>query len=103
MGMVDPPDCLSATVVQYCFGNWGNGGFWQAQYPLTKESSKWTAGSAIRGAQKIITSMADGSCKKMSPSALAIGTNWRLGTAAAPFVASTLVVNDTTKYLWDEL
>lgn len=98
MGMIDPPDCLSASVVQYCFGNWGNGGFWQGQYVLTKDSSRYTAGAAIRGADKVIVSMSDGSAKKMNASALAAGTNWRMGST---FTAATLVVNDTSKYLWD--
>lgn len=101
LAAVDPPDCQSAVVTQYCFDNWGNNTVWTNTTGVnikTVAAGRLTGGNALRGAEQCIVSMADGSAKKMKASALAAGTNWRQDTT---FNGSTLVVNDNSKYLWD--
>lgn len=90
---VDPPDCNS--IPQLCFGNWGTGTF--SDHYLTYENGNQTGGVGVRCNDGTIVVFADGHAARLAIGALAAGTNWRKGIAGG-----SVVMNDETKYLWDD-
>ncbi len=93
IGKVEPPDVT--TPPQYGFGNWGVGSFWDTRLP-TFEAGKLTGGMSVRANNGTIVTFLDGHASRMSVGALAAGTTWTKTTAEA-----SVVVNDESKYLWD--
>ena len=96
-GIVDQPDCANAP--SWCFDNWGVGSFWGDPASVgikTFEAGKLTGGVSFRVSGKATVAFADGSVRKMSPGALAAGTNWSMGQAS-----SGIRVIEEEKYLWD--
>jgi prepilin-type N-terminal cleavage/methylation domain-containing protein len=92
-----PADC--ATIPYYCFDNWGVGSAFgdPSVLGLTKdEAGKNTGGNSFRATKNSVVGFLDGHAKKMSPGALAAGTNWTPTTNA-----SSVTVVDRAKYIWD--
>jgi len=94
---VEVPHC--ATLPQWCFDNWGLGGFYDVTY-LKKNvtAGSLTGGTSLRGPGNAIVTWTDGHVSTQSPGALAAGTNWTKTVANG-----SVVVNDVTKYVWDTL
>jgi len=96
--IVDPPDCGHAP--NWCFDNWGVDSFWGLDDYVgikTFEAGKLTGGVSFRSGEKATVGFADGSVRKMSPGALAAGTNWTKTIQAAD-----IQTTDVEKYLWDD-
>jgi prepilin-type N-terminal cleavage/methylation domain-containing protein/prepilin-type processing-associated H-X9-DG protein len=94
--IVDTPDCYS--IAQYCFDNWGTGGFWDDTYLLKNEAAgSRTGGMSLRGGQQAVVAWADGHVAAKSAGAMAAGTTWNRNSTTAD-----VVINDVTKYLWDD-
>lgn len=91
---VDSPDCYH--IPQWCMDSWGVNSFYQTQLHLPEVAGGLTGGNSLRAANNNITSFVDGHTKKMQAGALAVGTNWTRTTDHA-----SVVINDTTRYLWD--
>jgi len=94
IGTVEAPDCYT-TPDYWCGGGWGTDSFWSDQVPSEQEG-KWTGLNAPRANGQIPTTFTDGHTSKLSPGALARGTNWTKDTPAA-----SIVVTDASQYLWD--
>jgi prepilin-type N-terminal cleavage/methylation domain-containing protein/prepilin-type processing-associated H-X9-DG protein len=92
--MMDPVDC--ATIPSYCIGNWGAGSQWGPIVQNNEIAGALTGGNSLRASEGVMVAFVDGHAKKLRPGALAAGTNWSRTTASG-----TVVVNDTTKYVWD--
>jgi prepilin-type N-terminal cleavage/methylation domain-containing protein len=96
-GVVDPPDCSDTP--SWCFDNWGIGSFWErADYVGIKSfaAGKLTGGVSFRNAEKATVAFGDGSVRKVSPGALAAGTNW-----TKTINSGDIRMIDKEKYLWD--
>jgi len=92
---VEVPDCLS--IAQWCFDNWGKGGFYDTTYLKGNYAAgALTGGNSVRGAELTVVAWADGHVAAKKPGALAAGTNW-----TKEFASSALVTNDKSKYVWD--
>lgn len=91
---VDAPDC--GDIQQYCMSSWGTGTFYSTSMQLTTVEGGLTGGVSTRAANQAIITFVDGHAKKMSPGALAAGTNW-----TPTRVATSVTFTDITKYLWD--
>jgi len=91
---VDSPDCWH--IADWCLDSWGTSGFYQSTLLLPNVAGALTGGNSIRAANNSIVSFVDGHTKKMAPGNLAAGTNWN-----TTVVNSSVVINDTSKYLWD--
>lgn len=96
--IVDPPDC--ATSISWCFDNWGVGSFWNDEgfMGINFTAGGLTGGTSFRNAEKATVGFADGSVRKLSPGALAAGTNW-----TRTLNSSALTITDREQYIWDEL
>lgn len=95
--IVDPPDCR--TRADWCFDGWGVGSFWGDPALMgikSYEAGSLTGGTSLRAAEKATVGFADGSVRKLSPGALAIGTNWN-----RTINASAVQLIDKSQYLWD--
>lgn len=93
---VEVPDCL--TIPQWCFDNWGTGGFYDVTYLRGNEpAGARTGGNSIRGGNQMVVTWADGHTTPKSAGAMAAGTNWTRTTASA-----SVVVNNVNNYLWDD-
>jgi prepilin-type N-terminal cleavage/methylation domain-containing protein/prepilin-type processing-associated H-X9-DG protein len=96
---VDSPHCT--TIPQWCFGNWGSN---SGNFVFTLGNNNKiaagvrTGGNSLRHGQQTVVAWLDGHVTPRSPGQLGQGTNWGMNVDA-----STVVVNDVTKYLWDEL
>jgi len=93
LALADSPICKNEPNYQ-CAGGWGSGGFW-ANYVVGQPEGEYTGGVAFRAGTMGIAVMCDSHAKKMSPGAMAAGTNWRPGIAEA-----NVVLTDPTKFLW---
>jgi len=94
---VDSPHC--ATIPQWCFGDWGTGGFFDATYlKKNEQAGARTGGVSLRGPGNAVVTWCDGHVSTKSPGSLASGTNWTRTTAS-----SSVVINDLTKFVWDLL
>ncbi len=91
---VDPPDC--ASIVPYCFDNWGTGGFWQNTSGLKDyESGNLTGSVTLRKSGNANCAFADGHVKFIQPGQAAVGTNW-----SKTLPSSQLKQTDKTVYQW---
>ena len=100
LGLAEMPTCESDPKV-WCTDGWGVDSWYATTYIKNDASGsegKYTGGVAPRSNGMVTVSFCDGSTKKLSPGALAAGTNWNKNISS-----SAIVVNDTTKYLWDDL
>lgn len=87
------PDCIQVPG----YGSWGvNSVSGWTSTDLSKGAL--TSGVAARKANQTVTSFADGHAAIMAPARLAVGTNWTPTRAS-----NTTVINDVTKYMWDNL
>jgi len=94
--IIESPDCYS--IAQYCFDNWGTGGFWDTTYLLKNEAAgSRTGGVSLRGGNQAVVAWADGHVAAKSAGALAAGTTWNRNSKT-----SEVMINDVTKYLWDD-
>jgi prepilin-type N-terminal cleavage/methylation domain-containing protein/prepilin-type processing-associated H-X9-DG protein len=94
--IVDSPDCYS--IAQYCFDNWGTGGFWNDTYLLGNEAAgARTGGVSLRGGNQAVVAWADGHVAAKSAGALAAGTTWNRNSTV-----NDVKIDDVTKYLWDD-
>jgi len=92
---VESPDCYS--IPQWCFDNWGKGGFYDVTYLKGNYAAgALTGGNSVRGAELTVVAWADGHVAAKKPGALAAGTNWN-----KTLPVGSLVQNDKTKYVWD--
>lgn len=92
---VEVPDCL--TIPQWCFDNWGTGGFYDATYLRQNEAAgARTGGMSLRAGNQGVVTWVDGHASAKTAGAMASGTNWNRTRAS-----SSVVVNDLNKYLWD--
>lgn len=94
-GLVDAPDCLGERASLLCVDNWGANSAWAGLLD-TEEKGRLTAGMTLRTTKKATVAFTDGHVKRLTPGAMAIGTNWSTTTNS-----SALVVNDRSKYMWD--
>lgn len=99
---VEVPDCITYTseTGNLCWNNWGKNDFFvndvSAGEGVQKvEAGANTGGVALRNGKAIVTFL-DTHTKRMDPTQLAAGTNWRPNNDA-----SDTVMNDSTRYLWD--
>lgn len=92
---VEVPHC--ATIVQWCFDNWGDNGFYSDTYLNNNEAAgAFTGGMSLRHGKQAVVAWADGHVSSRSAGQMAAGTNW------TPTIDSAnTVVIDSTKYLWD--
>jgi len=97
LGLAEIPDC--ATNVNFnCIDGWGNDGPY-AQSISKVDEGKYTGGNAPRKSNQITVAWTDGHTKLMNKGALAGGTTWKdLGTGVP---ASSITINDASKYVWD--
>jgi len=96
--IVDPPDCTDTP--SWCMDSWGVDSFWGLDDYVgikTFEAGKLTGGVSFRASEKATVGFADGSVRKMSPGALAAGTNWTKTTQSVD-----VKITDYEKYLWDD-
>lgn len=93
---IDSVDCNN--IPNWCMSGWGKGSLYDTggMNLAQKEWGKFTGGNSLRAAGNHIVSFVDGHTKKLSPGALSVGTNWNFNA-----LESAVVINDTTKYLWD--
>jgi prepilin-type N-terminal cleavage/methylation domain-containing protein/prepilin-type processing-associated H-X9-DG protein len=95
---IDSPHC--ATIPQWCFGDWGSnsGNFVFVLGDNNKEAAGVrTGGNSLRHGNQMVIAWADGHVAAKSSGQMAAGTTFNRLNAA-----STTVVNDVTKYLWDD-
>jgi prepilin-type N-terminal cleavage/methylation domain-containing protein len=93
---IDSPHC--STIPQWCFDNWGTGGFYDATYLKQNEAAgARTGGMSLRAGNQAVVTWADGHASAKAAGAMAAGTNWNRTLAS-----SSTVVNDESKYLWDD-
>ena len=93
---VEPPDCN--TIPEYCFTNWGDGGFFTGSNygKNSKTAGAYTGFVSLRKTGNALVAFGDGHSKAMSPGALSAGTTWSFTTNV-----NNVVVNDRSKYMWD--
>jgi prepilin-type N-terminal cleavage/methylation domain-containing protein/prepilin-type processing-associated H-X9-DG protein len=98
---VDTPHCT--TIPQWCFGNWGTGGFWDTTYltttvgqPGIEAAGARTGGMSLRAGNQANVTWTDGHTSTKAAGAMALGTNW---TRTQP--NGNVVINDLNKYVWD--
>jgi len=91
--LADTPFCYNEPNFN-CTGGWGSGGFWN-NYVTVAQDGQLTGGVAFRAANQGIVAFCDGHAKKLSPGAIAAGTNWNPNIAE-----SNIQLTDPTKYLW---
>jgi len=92
-GTVEVPNC--GPIPQACASNWGVGSF--CNTCTTYEAGNTTGGMAVRAGGQSIVSFMDGHVKAMTPSALAIGTNW---SKTLPQANLTWTAQYPASYLW---
>jgi len=95
---VDSPHCN--TLPQWCFGNWGSnsGNFVFTLGDNNKEAAGVrTGGNSLRHGTQSVVAWTDGHVSSTSPGRLGQGSNWTRTTDA-----NSVVINDVTKFLWDE-
>lgn len=94
---VDAPDCYFIT--QWCLAGWGGGAssFFEGTLKLTPVQGGRTGGVSFRLANLATVGWSDGHTKRVSAGFLSQGTNW------SPTAPEGVRINDTTKYVWDNL
>jgi len=97
LGLAEIPDCATNTAYN-CIDGWGNDGPY-AQSISKIEEGKYTGGNAPRKANQILVAWTDGHASWKPKSALAAGTTWKDLATGVP--ASSITINDISKYLWD--
>jgi prepilin-type N-terminal cleavage/methylation domain-containing protein/prepilin-type processing-associated H-X9-DG protein len=101
---VDSPYC--GNIPQYCFDNWGitTDGTWFTFANGVYENGAYTGGVSLHANNGAIVAFVDGHVKRLSLGDLAAGTNFRYDPSTNTGTnTGDLVVNDTTKYIWDNL
>jgi prepilin-type N-terminal cleavage/methylation domain-containing protein/prepilin-type processing-associated H-X9-DG protein len=99
--MVNVPVCDATTWYKnICFygASWGTGSYIAAMLGNKEVPGALTGGSSLRAANGHIVVFADGHVKKLQSGGLAAGTNYNKTLPQA-----SVVVNDLSKYLWDDL
>jgi len=93
---IDSVDCNN--IPNWCLSGWGHNSFYDnGGLNLAQQSyGKYTGGNSLRAAGNSITTFVDGHTKKLAPGNLAVGTTWNINANE-----SSVVINDTSKYLWD--
>ncbi len=92
---VDAPDCYS--IPQWCLAGWGGAGFFENTLKLTTVQGGRTGGVSFRHANLATVGWVDGHVKRSSAGFLAQGSNW------TPTRPEGVLLQDTTKYVWDNL
>lgn len=103
-GWVDNGSGLAEAITPQSWCNfvspgWRNSWGYQSQPGVTAAAGGDTGLVAVRRANQAVVSFADGHAKAMTPSALAVGTNYRPNDPT--FTADQLQVTDASIYLWD--
>ena len=94
MGLAESPWCYNEPEY-YCTDGWGTGSYYDG-YVKDEVNGRYTGGVAARNSGGVNVAWIDGHAKRMTPGALAAGTNWTKTTAD-----SAIQMVDRTKYLWD--
>jgi hypothetical protein len=95
--IVDPPDCN--TIIEWCFGNWGNGGNWSTILSAgNQDNGKYTGGNSRRRALNHVVMYGDGHAGATKAGKLSVGTNFQDTTT---FPNGNLVVTNAAVYRWN--
>jgi prepilin-type N-terminal cleavage/methylation domain-containing protein len=97
MSTIETPFCYNDPDV-WCTDGWGVDSWYATTYipSATEEGGKFTGGVAFRAAKNNPVAFLDGHVKKMTAGGIAAGTNWNINSTDA-----SIIVTDTSKYLWD--
>jgi prepilin-type N-terminal cleavage/methylation domain-containing protein len=96
--IVDPPDCN--TIIEWCFGNWGNGGNWSTILANgSQEVGRYTGGNSRRRALNHVVMFGDGHASAQKAGKMAVGTNFQDNIA---FPNGNLVVTNAAIYRWNK-
>jgi len=97
-GNIDSPACGSL-FDRWCGGGWGDNYNWATLIEAKPEDTNGNraGGVSMRVARQGVFAFADGHMKRMPLGRAAQGTNWTPDTASF-----SVVVNDSSKYMWDE-
>jgi hypothetical protein len=96
--IVDPPDCN--TIIEWCFGNWGNGGNWSAILSNGgAEIGRYTGGNTRRRALNHVVIFGDGHASAQKAGKMAVGTNFQ---DSPTWAGSGLIVTNPAVYRWNK-
>ena len=96
--IVDPPDCN--TIIEWCFGNWGNGGNWSILLANgNQEVGRYTGGNTRRRALNHVVMFGDGHASAQKAGKMSVGTNFQDNIT---FPSGSLVVTNAAVYRWNK-
>lgn len=96
--IVDPPDCN--TIIEWCFGNWGNGGNWSILLANgNQEVGRYTGGNSRRRALNHVVMFGDGHASAQKAGKMSVGTNFQDNIT---FPNGSLVVTNAAVYRWNK-
>jgi hypothetical protein len=95
IGTVESPYCYNDPDF-WCTDGWGVGSWYNNYLQNKEQAGAFTGANAPRANGGIMVSYTDGHANKLSPGALAAGTNYNRNIAN-----SAIFVTDDTKYIWD--
>jgi prepilin-type N-terminal cleavage/methylation domain-containing protein len=95
IGTVESPYCYNDPDY-WCTDGWGIGSWYNTYLKNSEKAGAFTGANAPRANGGITTSFTDGHAKKLTPGAMAAGTNWSKNVNDAD-----IVITDVNKYIWD--